>query len=620
MTIKSKNKDISNASYHNKPIKTKCIVSGKSVAPYCIPKRIKISCMPKKDDTDECKTCEFRKNKEVEIEAKDERILMLIDVPTFRLPKVIQYILGIDCKLTFEALEMQNIERIFVLPPTGKDRAKKKLAHISYNVGYGLNVNTVYDMEGYTTIDPTNQTTTHVFTSAQKVKSDVDSFSMDKEMHHRLEQFCIDDPTVERVYERLEEIYMYYAHNITKIYDRFDLHLAVDLVFRSVLSFRFDNEFIHKGWVDAMIIGDTRCGKGYVAEKLMSHFGLGEVISGENCSFAGLVGGLQQFNGHWVITWGKVPLNDGGLVVIDEASEIPTQDWTKLSRIRSEGVAEITKINTQITNARTRLLFLSNAPLKTIASYSYGITALMDVVKAPEDVARFDYALVVAHNEVSIKDINKHREIIDSMFSSEDEQNLILWMWSRKTDEIIFSDEATRAIYKTAIRLAKEYTFSVPLIQGENVRIKLAKLAIGFAGRFYSNKNNGKVLYVDKVHVECAHYFLSMIYKKDASGYFDLSKSNKGEGLDASEKDFSGIEKYLNAFAKRKEDICKCLLNNNNITVNDISEHVNLDKEIAREIVSKLLKHGCISKKHSYYVKTPAFTTWLKRVVLNRNF
>lgn len=619
MTIKPKNKDISNASYHNKPIKTKCIVSGKSVAPYCIPKKIKIHCVPKKDDYEDCKQCKYYKHKELEIEAKDERILMLIDVPTYRMPKIIQYIFNIDCKLSYEVIEMQNIERIFILPPTGKDRAKKKLAHISYNVGYGLNVNTVYDMEGYTTIDPTNQTTTHVFTSAHKVKSDVDSFEMDKVKHRELEEFCIDDPTVEKVYDRLEDIYTYYAHNVTKIYDRFDLHLAVDLVFRSTLSFRFDNEFVHKGWIDAMIIGDTRCGKGYVAEKLMSHFGLGEVISGENCSFAGLVGGLQQFNGHWVITWGKIPLNDGGLVIIDEASEIPPQDWTKLSRIRSEGVAEITKINTQITNARTRLLFLSNPPLKTIANYSYGISSLMDVVKAPEDVARFDYALVVAHNEVSIKDINKHREIVDSMFSPELEQDLILWIWSRKTDEIVFSDDAIRTIYKTSIKLAREYTFSVPLIQGENVRIKLAKLAIGFAGRFYSNKQNGKMLFVDKVHVECAHYFLSMIYKKNASGYYDLSNANKGEGLDSIEKDFSNVEKYLNAFAKRKEEICKCLLNNNNIQVNDISEHVNLDKEIAREIISKLLKHSCIIKKHAYYIKTPAFTAWLKKIVLSKN-
>ena len=99
-----------------------------------------------------------------------------------------------------------------------------------------------------------------------------------------------------------------------------------------------------------------------------------------------------------------------------EASEIKTEDWTRLSRIRSEGIAEITKINTQSTHARTRVIFISNPILKTIANYSYGIQALVDIVKAPEDIARFDYVLVVAHNEVEIKDINRRRELVKEIY------------------------------------------------------------------------------------------------------------------------------------------------------------------------------------------------------------
>ena len=616
---KIKNKDLSSAKYHNKPIRVRCIISGKSIAPYCIPRKIRINCTPKEEEM--CKECKYRKdrNKEIDVEAIDERILMFVDVPTYRLNKIIAYIYKIPCDFSYEVIDMQNIERIFVLPPTGKDRGKIKLAHISYYIGHGLDINTLYMMDGYTSVDPTNQTTTHIFTSADKIKSDIETFKLSRQKHEELRQFCVQDPTVASVYAHLEELYTYYAHNITKIYGRFDLHLAVDLVFKSVLSFRFDNEFVHKGWIDAMVIGDTRCGKGYVAEKLIGYFGLGEVISGENCSFAGLVGGLQQYNGHWVVTWGKVPLNDGGMVTIDEASEIPTQDWTKLSRIRSEGVAEITKIQTQVTNARTRLLFLSNPPLKMISNYSYGVQSVMDVVKAPEDVARFDYVLVVAHNEVSIRDINRHREVVDNFYNSDLEQDLILWIWSRKTDEVVFSDEAVRLTYKLSVRLAKEYSFSVPLIQGENIRIKLAKIAVGFAGRLYSNKQNGKILYVDSIHVECANHFLNLIYKKNASGYHDMSRMYKIADAEAMARDFSQIEKYLNAFTKHKDEICKCLMTNNNVQVNDISEHVNLDREIAREIISKLLKHNCIIKKYQYYIKTPAFTSWLKGLVLNKD-
>ena len=616
---KTRDKDLSSAKYHNAPIQVRCIISGKSIAPYCIPKRIRITCTPK--DEGSCGECKYSKDscKEINIKAVDERILMFVDVPTYRLNKIISYIYNIPCNYTYEVIEMQNIERIFVLPPTGKDRKKVKLAHVSYYVGHGLDINTLYNMDGYTSVDPTNQTTTHIFTTAEKMKSDADTFKMTPELHEKLKQYRVKDPTVDKVYYHLEELYKFYAHNVTKIYGRFDLHLAVDLVFKSVLSFRFDNEFVHKGWIDAMIIGDTRCGKGYVAEKLMTYFGLGEVISGENCSFAGLVGGLQQYNGHWVVTWGKIPLNDGGMVVVDEASEIPVHDWTKLSRIRSEGVAEITKIQTQVTNARTRLMFLSNPPMKMISNYTYGISSATDVVKAPEDVARFDYVLVVAHNEVSIRDINRHREVIQNFFEHELEQELILWIWSRKTDEIVFSDEAIRLTYKSSVRLAKDYSFSVPLIQGENIRIKIAKLAVCFAGRLYSSRQKGKLLYVDSIHVECACHFLNMIYMKAASGYYALSNANPSNSETAMAKELVYVEKYLNAFTRHRIDICKCLMMNNNIQVNDISEHVNLDKEIAREIVSTLLKHNCIFKKFNYYMKTPIFTNWLKNLVLNKD-
>lgn len=608
-------KDVLSSKNYNKKIKLKCIVSGKSISPYCVPKQIIITCTPTEQSN--CKDCGYKDTKVLTLLPTNENILQFLDIQSFQRAKIIQGIFNIPCYFTYEITEMQNVERLFILPQTNnKIRNKIKVAPIAYFVGFGIDMNTSYEMEGYTTLYPKDQTTVHVFVSAKKIKSDSETFKLTKEKHKALMKFTRVCLSVEEIYDYLDKLYLSYAHNITKIYDRFDLHLAVDLAFKSVLSFKFDNEVVHKGWMDIMIIGDTRCGKGYVAEKLAKYFQLGEAISGDNLSFAGLVGGLQQYNKQWVITWGKIPLNDCGLVIIDEASEIKSDDWTRLSRLRSEGIAEITKINTQITQARTRIIFIANPILKTIANYSYGIQALVDIVKAPEDIARFDYALVVAHNEVEIKDINKRREPIKELYSNDLEQLLILWAWSRTQDEILFSLEAIQLIYTLSVKLAQVYTFSVPLIQGENIRIKLAKIAIAFAVRLYSNKKNGKYLFVDSIHVECAYHFLNMIYKKSSCGYFAMSKLQSTQDLYTVTKDFSPIEKYLNAFTTHKVEICKCLLVNNSITINDISEHVNLDKEIAREIISKLVINNCIVKRGIIYVKVPAFVNWLKQKIL----
>jgi hypothetical protein len=607
--------DIYDAQYYNKKIKIKCIVSGKSTAPYCIPKKIQIECVA--TDNVICKECPYDKNKMVDILAIDENILKFIDTPSISFAKIIKDIFKIECNIKYEAVEMQNIERLFVLAPTGKERNKFGSNHIAYYVGCGLEVNTMYQMSGYATIDPKNQTTTHVFTSAKKIKSDIESFSLLDHKHEKLLEFSVDKPTTGKIYGHLEELYKFYAHNITKIHNRFDLHLSIDLAFKSALHFNFDNEYVHKGWMDVMVIGDTRCGKGYVAERLASHFNLGEVVSGENASFAGLVGGLQQYNGHWVVTWGKLPLNDGGLLILDEAGEVKQQDWAKLSRIRSEGVAEIVKINTQITNARTRIIYLANPRKTSIATYSYGIQSILDVIETPEDIARFDYILVVAHNEVTVDEINKHKSLVSSMYSSKLENELILWVWSRKTDEIKFSDEAIKLVYKLSIQLAKMYSFTIPLIQGENIRVKLSKIAISFAGRVYSNKQNGQILFVTSVHVECAYIFFNLIYKKESCSYYAMSQLQKATTIDFKEKDFSVVQRYFDAFMNKKE-LCKCLLTNNRLVANDISEHLNLDITIAREIISRLLRESCIIKQYAYYVKTPAFTNWLKKNILTK--
>jgi DNA replicative helicase MCM subunit Mcm2 (Cdc46/Mcm family) len=86
------------------------------------------------------------------------------------------------------------------------------------------------------------------------------------------------------------------------------------------LSFDFDGKRIQRGWLELLIIGDTRTGKSEVAVRLCKFFNAGEVVSCEAASFAGIIGGLQQYGGakEWSINWGAIPINDRRLVVLDE--------------------------------------------------------------------------------------------------------------------------------------------------------------------------------------------------------------------------------------------------------------------------------------------------------------
>jgi hypothetical protein len=311
-------------------------------------------------------------------------------------------------------------------------------------------------------------------------------------------------------------------------------------------------------------------------------------------------------------------MNDCGLLIVDESGGMEENMWGKMSRIRSEGVAEITKIQTEVANARTRLLFLCNPLNKMISNYSYGIQSLHDLVKAPEDIARFDYVLVVAHNEVSGKVINQRREPLPKIYDVSMEQDLILWCWSRKPNEVQFSKEAIKLVYELSMKLEKIYDFSIPLIQVENVRFKLAKIAIAFAARFYSNANEGKTLFVKSAHVECAFYFFDLIYGKDQSGYRAYSTMKKSVQEVVTPEKLRDIEIYFNSWKLQKKELLRFLLVNNSIDNDSLTTHLGCRKENSTECMSRLLKAGCITKKGQNYYKTPDFTTYLKNVMLKK--
>lgn len=604
---------IFNSENYRKKILVQALVTGKVADVYIIPKKIKLKC----EGTKDCGNCSVP-NSILDIKPEYDNALQFVDLHESKFGFAIKQLVKRNCKeLHYEIQEVQNVERIFISAPTGRHREKSASTYAAYFVGYGIESNYNYDLTGYTTIDIKTQKATVVFDKAKKLKTDIESFRLTPEIHQQLCSFNIQDDSAEHIFDHLTKLYETYAHNITQIYQRFDLHLAIDLAYRTAISFKFANEVVNKGWADIMVIGDGRTGKGFVAERLARFYNIGEVVAADNCSLAGLVGGAEQHSGYWGVTWGRIPLNDLGLVIVDEASEIK-DDWTKLSRIRSEGVASIDKIVKQVTNARTRFIALSNPPKKKISNYSYGVQSLTDVVQAPEDIARFDYALVVADTEVSTEEVNRIRNSLPEMFSQEAEQNLVLWAWSRQQEEIEFTQDAVELIYSLAIRIAASYVSDIPLIQGANVRIKLAKIAIAFAARLYSNKNEGRILLVKGVHVNCAYIFLNLIYKKPVSGYYTMSQLSKSLQAMYSDKDLETIAGFIDSFRNDKEELCKCLLNNNVITARDIAEHLAITADIAQEIISRLLKTNMIAKRYqNNYIKNKHFTDWLKQRVLN---
>lgn len=599
--------DITKAEHYKQPIAVQTTVSGKSLVPYGIPYEFVVQCTTPRCD------CNFKDQTYLRLEPYDDNLLKFIDKPETHFSSVVRKIYGVHCKhFSFDVITIQNVERIFITEPIGKDKSKDNTIKTAFYTGHGIEINQPYLLSGYQSVDPKDQSVTWVFNEAERVNTAVDAFNI-KEHISELCAFQKNTSDAHVLMNHLQRLYNTYSRNVTEIYHRFDLHLAVDLVFKSVISFKFGKENIPKGWLDVMLLGDTRSGKGYVAEGLVKYFGFGEVVSVENATYAGLVAGLQQFQKHWCVTWGKIPMNDKGLLVIDESGNLK-EDWAKLSRIRSEGIAEITKIHTQQTMARTRLIWLSNPIKKFISNFSYGVQALLDVIDHPEDISRFDYALVCAHEEIDIEKINMRKPAIDWMYPKELERDLVRWVWSRKHDQVHFTEEAIDFVYEVAIHMGKTFDFSIPLVQGENVRVKIAKLAVCLAARFFSTNKEGTHIVVKKVHVQAAWVVFHGFYSKTANGYMSYSKLKRTQQI--KEEDFVKVQQYFSSYKLQEGSIYDWLLNVGYIDGKDLKEYLGGPQSNCDELLSLLIRTNCIQKRGNSYIKTSSFNQWLRGKVL----
>jgi hypothetical protein len=601
----------SRAQWFNKQLTVDALVTGKDTAPYILPKKVRVSCSK---ECDNCPLAEWDKpHKELTIDASDPKVLEMLDESSNSVRKRLLTIAGIQdskkCEAKCDIVESFNVEQLLLIP-TLESNATYVLRS-AYYVGHGLQSNRAYRFEGITTADPKDQHATHLFAKAKPVEDMVETFQMTLALREKLKVF---QPNKLKIGPHLNRIAEWQSRNITDILDRHDLHIAVDLVFHSVASFNFNHELVRRGMLDVLIIGDTRCGKGYVAEKLRSYYGVGAVASGENCSFAGLIGGIDQVGNRRIVKWGMIPLNHNRLVIIDEASAIPETDFGKMSRVRSEGVAEITKIIRETTVANARLLWLSNTrDGRKIADRNTGVMAIKDLMGANEDIARFDFAMTVATDEVDSERINAERSEDDTkdkgQYSRELCRSLILWAWSRRPDQIKFTHEATKEILNKAREFGYTYSSTIPLVQAENIRIKLAKISAAIAARTFSTDASGELLMIDVPHVQYACSMLRTLYSKASMSYDAFSRAAIASST-IPNKD--PINRVFDQYGNREATV-EGLLQLHRITTDALADYVG-DPLSAKSLVGDLVKLKCMTRIETgnWYLKNPAFTSWLR--------
>lgn len=604
--------EASDAQYYNKRVRFKAIVSGKLLSPYIVPLKGKVLC--KRNFSDEaCSSCPVTRKdfKGFEIFYEDFELLSMINVSDQVQKAVIKRKTGITrkcnkCKIV--PTDNINLEEITLIPEIDYNQKESKyVTRIAYRIGQDIETNKTYEFTAITLPDPRTQIATHLVYESKASESNIDNFKMTPEIKESLEKFKPKSDTVESLWKKTAEIYEDYEL-ITGIKNRHNLFMFIDLVWHSALHFEFQGKEIFKGYLDGLILGDTRTGKSETVAKLIEHFKAGEKGSGESMSFAGLVGGLRQsHNGRWEIFWGKIVLHDRRGYAIDESHELGHEFWSKLSQIRSSGIADLTKILSEKTFARTRLLSIANpASRNPLDSYAFPVEGIAELVGRPEDVARFDMVMAAKTDEVSEILINTKEDTtkVIKTFDTDRCHNLIMFAWSREKQHIKFQDATVNEILKVSLEAAKIYHPSVPLVQASEMRIKLARLSAAAAIRFFSTDKSGENVIVKPVHVRFVFEYLNKIYSYPLN-YDTYSKKQY-------EKDSLKNADYLKDILdndKKEQFLEWDKLKQGDLF--DIFSDVP-DRERVREIIGNLLRCRALKRVGtSYYTKTRAFIVFL---------
>ena len=289
---------------------------------------------------------------------------------------------------------------------------------------------------------------------------------------------------------------------------------ATDIMYHSPLRFKFRGKEI-KGYPEGLIIGESRTGKSDTAIGLQRYYGVGNFTSVKRATTAGLLGGADKLpSGGFKVSWGTIPRNNKGLVILDEMSGMSVDVMASLTDMRSSGVATVHKIAKGKAPANTRLLWISNPRVQPdgnslpIEAYPSGVEVVLELVGSDEDIARFDFIMLLARPKTYESPLDEAPvKAYDSILY----KNLIYWVWTRTSDQVLWDEGVEEYIWHVSQELNEAFDTNIKFFGAEAWK-KLARIAVACAGACFSCSDDGSSILVKKVHVDWANNFLRRCY------------------------------------------------------------------------------------------------------------
>ncbi len=623
-----------------KAVQVRLLVAGKVDAPYIVPRKVKYICYGSEKDRDRCQIGNDSGNWEKTFTDADATFIELCHKRKDQVGNIVKAAAGCpgSCrKIDYQVIEYANVEESLAVPMAervmpvatsdgnGKitetdESGNEYVARNLYLLNHKASVNAYYQVDGRVYPHPNTQLGTILIAQLEPLQDSIARFELTPEITTMFQvlQLPANTDIVKHVNTLLDDL----TNNVTHIYKRDEALLAVLLAYHSVLTFIFEGRPLRRGWVEALLLGDTGLGKTEVVRQIMDFCGLGTLVSGETSTRTGLTYAIEQVNERWFVKWGKYPLNDRRLLAIDELSELSEDDLGKMTQGRNDGVLRVDRAGVGEANCRTRLIWMSNPRnRKGLYDFGHGIEAIKTLFPSPADLRRIDMAVFLAAKDIDLGEINSMHPTPDQqLISGEGLKQSILWAWSRGLNDVSISEETTKAILKEASRLSDLYggAEDIALVSPADMRVKLARLVVALAALLHSTDDTHQKVMVLPIHVQFIGAFLDSIYSARNCRYDVYARQAVKESAltddDAAEiaRELQAVDATLGGVGPAiSRDIVGLYRNNDVLGASDIADQLDLDRRTVTKRLRVLGRHGLIRKTRHGYAKTAKFIEYL---------
>ena len=453
------------------------------------------------------------------------------------------------------------------------------------------------------------QQLTMIILDVEEACDSVSNFHITEEVKKNLNKFKNLEGTCKEKLNTLSEMAKAYIG-----YDGYNtLIQAIDLSFHTVLEFNFGAFKNVRGYLDTLIVAESRVGKSSTAEALQRLYGLGAFTSlaGNSATIPGIIGGSTKVNGNYQTRAGLIPMNHRGLVIFEELAKCNTNLVKELTDIRSSNQVRIARVSGTLTlPALVRMITLTNVKnttnkIKPINSYPNGVDILVELIGSPEDIARYDLMLVLG--EQGNRTIDPFWEPI-TPFEPEAYQTRIRWIWSRTADQVIIDKEIGHYILEKCNELNQEYDSHIKIF-GTEAWKKVTRLAIAIAGYTVSTDETYEKIIITKEHVDTAIDYLISCYDNST---FKLKEYVTTERL-YNTIDDDGV-KLLQELYNQNPSIMIQLEKLNSTNKQNLMAATGLDSELYNKFMQRLTQGLFITYEGYDIVPTQRFRLGMSKI------